>query len=307
MKSPQWLPAGFFLIVLAATVVGQTFPALPPPPGDHNATSVLSSPSRADNAVLGVDSAKGSPFSADVVYEFTQVLGDENRIHRESHGKIFRDSQGRIRNEFEDQRPRTKMLQITIDDPVTETFVTLSPETLPKTAVINHMTVVRDAAGRRIGVGVAARSRAADSGPAAGAVSPAELLERLKALQQAQQPVTRKTEQTPLMKGRKGKVEELGAKAIESFTASGVRFSITTPAGEIGNEKPLVTVNETWRSEELKAVLVSIYDNPQSGRRVMRLTNIQVGEPDSQLFQIPPDYAVREFPEGSKTVAKPPQ
>jgi hypothetical protein len=101
--------------------------------------------------------------------------------------------------------------------------------------------------------------------------------------------------------------EELGTKEIEGFTASGIRYSSTIPAGEIGNEKPLVTVNETWRSEDLKVVLVSIYDDPQTGRRVMRLTNIQVGEPDSQLFQIPSDYTVQEFPPRSNTVAKPPQ
>ena len=294
MKSLQWLLAGFFLIVLNVTAVGQSNPFPKAyPPGGRIATDIISSPSFG-GASFGVDSVKGSPFSADVAYEFTQVLGDENRIHREWHGKVFRDAEGRVRNEIEDELPlRTNRLHITIQDPVSETFVTLDPQF--KRAVVNHITMHTDAAGREIGIGLAA-----DSSPAPGAISPAELLERLKALQQVRRPV-------PAAIGKKRLGEELGAKEIEGFTAFGIRYSTTTPAGEIGNEKPMVTVNETWWSEDLKAVLVSIYDHPQSGRRVMHLTNIQVGEPDSQLFQVPPDYTVQEFPVRSKTTAKPAQ
>jgi hypothetical protein len=180
MKSLQWLLPGFFLMVLPVTAVGQTLPALPAPPGVSISASMIASPS---GAAHGVESVKGSPFSADVVYEFTHVLGDENRIHRESHGKIFRDGEGRIRNEFEDELPRTRELQITIQDPVSQTFVTLYPQSVNKRAVVNHTTVVRDAAGRPLGFGFADSRRAAEPTSAAGAVSPEELLERLKALQ----------------------------------------------------------------------------------------------------------------------------
>lgn len=44
---------------------------------------------------------KGTPFSADVVTETSRVLSDGTRIHQETHGKSFRDSEGRTRNETE--------------------------------------------------------------------------------------------------------------------------------------------------------------------------------------------------------------
>ena len=37
---------------------------------------------------------KGQPFSADAIDEIDQFLADGNHIHRESHGKLFRDSEG---------------------------------------------------------------------------------------------------------------------------------------------------------------------------------------------------------------------
>jgi len=126
------------------------------------------------------------------------------------------------------------------------------------------------------------------------------MLEQLRARQQAQGAVHAATGQKAMRPG-----EDLGAKEIEGFTASGIRHSGMIPAGQIGNEKPIVKVNEVWWCKDLNAVLVGIYDDPLFGRRIMRLTNIQVGEPDSQLFQIPPDYTIQELPAKSKTAAKP--
>jgi hypothetical protein len=259
---------------------------------------MTSSPFLGGGAGHAVYSIKGSPFSADVDYEFTQLLAGDNHVHRESHGKIFRDGEGRIRNEIEPEIPPGPSVMlgttITIDDPVSQIFITWHPQAVPKSAEVDHIS--RSA----LGVGLAI-----DNNPAAGTGSPrspAEMLERLRALQQAQAAIPAATGQKPKRLG-----EELGAKEIEGFTASGIRSSNTIPAGKIGNEKPMVTVNEIWWSKDLKAVLVSIYDDPQYGRRIMRLANIQVGEPDSQLFKIPPDYMVREFPANSKTAAKPAQ
>jgi hypothetical protein len=315
MKSLQWLLADFFLFVLIATVFGQSNPrpAAYPPDGPIAASSIAS-PAPFGGAAHGVRSVKGSPFSADVVYEFTQVLAYHNRIHRESHGKIFRDAEGRTRNEIDDylppgaEGPQTMIdaPQITISNPESQTFVTLYPQS--RRAVVNHMTVVRGGDGREIGVGIAAGSDAASSDAAssdgaAEAKRRAEQLEKLKVLRETQGSAPAGMQHKPI--GRMPR-EELGAKEIEGFIVSGIRYSGTTAAGVIGNEKPIVTVNENWWSEDLKAVLVSIYDQPQSGRRVMRLTNIRAGEPDSQLFQIPADYAVQEFPLKSKTAVLPP-
>lgn len=42
---------------------------------------------------------KGAPYSADVTTEFTQVLGDGNRIHQVTSERLYRDSEGRTRRE----------------------------------------------------------------------------------------------------------------------------------------------------------------------------------------------------------------
>ena len=304
MTSQQWSLAPCFVLVLAATALGQNSPAPAAYPSDAPISAMMiSSPFFTGGAGHAVYSVKGSPFSADVDYEFTQVLDGDNRIHRESHGKIFRDGEGRIRNEIQPEvppGPSVVMATITIDDPVSQTFITWHPDGLPKSAEVNHPVAFTDGAGHTIGIG-----QAIDNGPATGTgsgISPAEPLERLKARQQVQGVVPAATAQRAKRLG-----EELGAKEIEGCMASGIRFSVTTPAGKIGNEKPLVKVDEIWWCKDLKAALVSIYDDPQYGRKIMRLTNIQRGEPDPQLFQIPPDYAVREFPSNSKSVAKPAQ
>ena len=295
MKSMQWSLGAFFVLVLAATAVGQSNPVATAYPRDAPISAMLtSSLGGAGHAVYGV---KGSPFSADVEYEFTQVLTGENHIHRESHGKIFRDGEGRIRNETEPETPpgpSVVMATITINDPVSQIMVTWYPQALPKSAVVDHMARYRT----ELGIGLAI-----DNSPAPGtrsSRSPAEMLEQLRARQQAQGAVHAATGQKAMRPG-----EDLGAKEIEGFTASGIRFLSTTPAGKIGNEKPIVKVDEIWWCKDLKAVLVSIHDDPEYGRRIMRLTNIQVGEPDSQLFQIPPDYTIQELPAKSKTAAKP--
>src|SRR5688500_3378607 len=50
-------------------------------------------------ATLEVTPVKNAPFVADAVTEFTQVLGDGNRIERSYASSILRDSRGRTRRE----------------------------------------------------------------------------------------------------------------------------------------------------------------------------------------------------------------
>lgn len=266
MKSLQWLLSALSPLVLATTILGQS--ALAP-------VGVLGSSVSSFGFGGG---AKGAPFSADIVHEFTQLLADGNRIHRESQGKIFRDAEGRSRSEAEDDGfGRTAPPRIMIHDPVSQTYVTLYPQT--KTAIVNHMTRT----GRGIGVGLGT-----GSGVVTGGKTPEELLANLKALQGSQGNVQITQRSTQMSS------EQLGKKEIEGFIASGNRHSRTIPAGEIGNEKPIVSTSETWFSEDLKTTLLSVTDDPQTGQRITRLTNIRVGDPDPQLFQIPPDYTVKD-------------
>jgi hypothetical protein len=88
--------------------------------------------------------------------------------------------------------------------------------------------------------------------------------------------------------------ESLGTQTIEGVQAEGTRITFTIPAGKIGNERPIVTVNERWYSPELQAVVMSKNLDPRTGDTIYRLTNISRSEPDASLFQVPADYTIKE-------------
>jgi TonB family protein len=74
---------------------------------------------------------KGAPFSADIVSETIQTLPDGNRIVQRSEGHIYRDSQGRTRNErtFQMGGSSEQRQTISILDPVAGANYILDPET----------------------------------------------------------------------------------------------------------------------------------------------------------------------------------
>jgi hypothetical protein len=100
------------------------------------------------------------------------------------------------------------------------------------------------------------------------------------------------------------KTESLGSQVIEGVLAEGRRVTHTIPAGEVGNERPLVITSEVWTSPELHAVVLSKRNDPRFGETVYRLTDISRTEPDASLFQVPSSFTqtdasgpvVRELP-----------
>jgi hypothetical protein len=90
--------------------------------------------------------------------------------------------------------------------------------------------------------------------------------------------------------------ESLGRQTIEGVEAEGQRVTVTIEAGKIGNERPIVTVNERWYSPELQTIIFSKNSDPRMGETTYKLINIDRGEPDSSLFQVPGDYTVEEGP-----------
>ncbi|HEY9232959.1 MAG TPA: hypothetical protein VIS78_12460, partial [Blastocatellia bacterium] len=76
--------------------------------------------------------------------------------------------------------------------------------------------------------------------------------------------------------------------------AEGRRATITIPAGEIGNEQPILIVDESWYSPELKVTVMSRHSDPRMGETVYRLTNVNRAEPARSLFEVPSDYTVKE-------------
>lgn len=198
--------------------------------------------------------AEGNPFSADTVNQFSNVLANGTHIEQETHGRMYRDSQGRVRFESETLIPDGERRQnISIRDPLKRISISLDP--VRKTARVFHQP------------------------------DPATIRK-----EQSQQPPRPEPSQISHT------TEQLGNMTIEGFNATGIRFTNTTAANAIGNSEPLVSVSEIWRSPDLAVELLTTYSDPQHGKTVHKLTNIQRIEPDPALFQIPADYAVTDVP-----------
>jgi TonB family protein len=74
---------------------------------------------------------KGSPYSAESVSETVQTLADGNRIVQRTEGRLYRDGQGRTRQErtFRQGGSNTEKQMISIYDPVAGAMFTLDPQT----------------------------------------------------------------------------------------------------------------------------------------------------------------------------------
>jgi hypothetical protein len=90
------------------------------------------------------------------------------------------------------------------------------------------------------------------------------------------------------------KTESLGKKTIEGVEAEGTRSTITIPAGQIGNDRPITIVSERWYSAALQAVVLSKHSDPRVGENIFRLTNISRTEPAKSLFEVPENYKVED-------------
>ena len=86
-------------------------------------------------------------------------------------------------------------------------------------------------------------------------------------------------------------IELLGTKMLEGVQVVGTR---TTRVIADGDNEPIVAVTEEWYSRDLQMVILSVSDDGQSGRSLMRVTNIVRTAPNEQLFQVPPDYTVKD-------------
>jgi hypothetical protein len=90
------------------------------------------------------------------------------------------------------------------------------------------------------------------------------------------------------------KTEKLGGKTIAGVYAEGTRLTITYPVGFFGNDKPIIAFHETWMSSDLKLVVLSVDDDPRTGARITEVTNLDRGEPNPALFQVPEGYTIRD-------------
>ena len=267
----------------------------PPPPPDANFFFVASES-------FGGKVVKGAPYSADAVTETIQTLGDGNRIINRITSSVFRDSEGRTRREqtlkgFGVFGKGEEPLQTTfINDPVAG--VTYALDSRSHTA---HKSVpFRFELGGKPGVEGQQFEFKIERGTAAAAGGPARSMiltapssvDHVTVRAEAGGPGTYVFKTAP---GADNQVkQELGKQVIEGVEAEGTRTTITIPAGEIGNERPIEIVTERWYSPELQLVVMSRHSDPRTGETTYKLTNINRAEPAKSLFEVPAGYTVKD-------------
>ena len=240
--------------------------------------------------------------------EYDRTLDNGGHIHRESHGKVFRDRQGRMRTESWPpavQSGSERYDRITINDPVRQVIVYLNcrsktatilnfGETAPGTAVsADKLTKSKQKATFHVGgqsalgngqldaLGVPNVSSGQANPPSA---SPVQAMG-----------TTRSSVTAPISPSvGAATIAPLGTRTIEGVTATGTRTARTIVAGTMGNDKAIVSTSDAWVSSDLKVTVLAETDDGQAGRSTIRLVNIVRGEPNPALFQIPPDYTVIE-------------
>jgi hypothetical protein len=203
----------------------------------------------------------GAPYSAVAVIESTQTLSDGNTINRKVQTNVFRDGQGRTRRET--TLPAVGPLAasgqprtfIMIFDPVAATAYVLHPDT-----------------------------KIADKlpSPQGKGKDPSKFEGKFEARMQEE-----------IANGTMKK-DDLGAQTINGLSAQGTRYTRTIPAGQIGNDKPIVIVSERWYSPDLQIVVKSTRTDPRLGQTTYTVTNIQRAEPTATLFAVPEGYTVQD-------------
>lgn len=307
-------------IVLVSTTVTSAF-AQQPGSDDHlivRQTRVIQGPEGAplppkgDFVFMATESfsgkvVKGAPYSAESITESIQTLSDGNRIVHKMTSTVYRDSEGRTRREQTLKglgvlgASEEPLQMIFINDPVAG--VTYSLDSRTRTAhksgsfnfTFSGKPGAHGAEGQRFefkvtpGAGAAAggsliMAPPIGSGPVAG--GRVQLAEG-GAATSAYVVRTRPGPDANEVK------QDLGKQFIEGIEAEGTRTTITIPAGEIGNERPLEIISERWYSPELQLVVMTRHSDPRSGETTYKLTNINRTEPAKTLFEVPTDYTIK--------------
>jgi hypothetical protein len=221
------------------------------------------------------------PFTADAIIQTDQTLTDGSHVVNKVAVAAARHSQGRTYREevpaspvADSPAPKT----IFIGDPVAQANYVLGP----------------DHVARKIPMSLAGLQPGAISVSTSSAPLQGNLLLRTASA----------GGNGPVLAGPQGvtsaqritlgdsKTEQLGTQTIAGVQADGTRTTVTIPAGQVGNQNPLVIITERWYSQDLQATMLARDSDPRLGSSSFQLTNVQQVEPPASLFQIPSGYTI---------------
>jgi hypothetical protein len=204
----------------------------------------------------GSDSVRlvtGAPYSAMGTSETVTTRADGSKVVRQNTVRVWRDSDGRTRSEFEltsiaGPTPVEINSRLTvIDDPTARERYMLRPD------------------GRVVTMPIVPCRAANEPDVTVGPPRPPGLPLKV----------------SPPVK--------LGEREVDGETVTGRRVEATIPAGAMGNERPVKMSAEQWYGKDLQVVVEATYKDPRTGETKYRLREIRRHEPDARLFR--PDAA----------------
>lgn len=284
-----------------------------PPPPDANVVFFASES-------FGGKVVKGAPYSAEGVTETIQTLSDGNRIINRTTSMLYRDGEGRTRREQTLEAlgivgtGEEPLKTIFINDPVSG--VTFSLDSRSHTAH-KSMPFKFEFGSKKGSVEGQHFEFKVAPGATSGRVIMTAPIGALPGTRATHPPVdqfTLRTEagaaETFFLRSKSNNANEvkenLGKQSIEGVEAEGTRTTVTIPAGEIGNERPIEIVSERWYSPALQLVVMTRHSDPRFGETTYKLTNINRAEPAKSLFEVPADYTIKEGPAfGPRTLSLP--
>lgn len=86
--------------------------------------------------------------------------------------------------------------------------------------------------------------------------------------------------------------EDLGTRTIAGVETTGTRQTQIIPAGMEGNDAPIKIVHEVWTNPQNHTILMTVNDDPRTGRRTWEVENLTLGPPNPALFTPPANYKV---------------
>jgi hypothetical protein len=209
-----------------------------------------------------------------------QTLSDGNRITNTSSSMLYRDSQGRERRE---ESSGGNVRSVFISDPTDGVSYTLEP---------NNNVALKHA---RRSVGFSYTTGGSGEGAGTGRGPTITTDTKTFVINSSGSGADTFFFSSHELNSSKDKpnVEHLGTQTMEGVSAEGTRTTVTIPAGQIGNDQPIIIVSERWYSPELQVTVMSKRSDPRTGTTTYKLTNINRAEPSPALFQVPADYSVR--------------
>lgn len=197
------------------------------------------------------------PYSATFESKTVRTLADGTTVTTTLKTKEARDSQGRTLHQVTRKLPDgSDITQTFASDPINRTTTHWSSGSTE--ATVDHLP------------------------------DPSEIRERANS-SPANQKVRPEPAARPIMQR-----ETLGSKTILGVVAEGTRNTRVIPAETEGNDRAMTLVTEEWRSPDLGITLSISRDDPRNGHTTQEITELDRGEPDPTLFQVPAGYTVKD-------------